>query len=208
MIMCIKQLFTPLRIFLQNQKISHQVRRLHSDIKVILGAAHTHYQGWISTYYPAVDITRRHFLSRHYKEGVVRAFLAEHVWEHLTPEQADAASRNCYEALALGGYLRIAIPDGFHPDPAYIEWVRPGGSGPGSDDHEVLYNYKTLSTMLESAGFVVRLLEYFDEHGEFHYSEWSPEDGMIARSSRFDKRNIAKRNAYTSLIVDAVKPGR
>ena len=174
--------------------------------KVILGAAQTHFPGWVSTNYPIVDITHPESMSRHFKPGVVRAFLAEHVWEHLTHEQAKAACRNCYEALAPGGYLRIAVPDGLHPDPAYIEQIRPGGSGSGADDHKVLYTYKTLSTLLESVSFEIRLLEYFDEDGKFHYSEWSPDDGMIARSSRFDQRNTIKPNVYTSLIVDALKP--
>ena len=174
--------------------------------KIILGAAQTHFPDWISTDYPAVDITGSDSMSRHFKAGTVSAFLAEHVWEHLTPEQADAACRNCYEALAPGGYLRMAIPDGLHPDPAYIEQVRPGGSGLGADDHKVLYTYETLSSHLEAAGFKIKLLEYFDEDGKFHYSEWSPDDGMITRSSRFDQRNTVMANAYTSLIVDALKP--
>ena len=101
--------------------------------------------------------------------------------------------------------MRIAVPDGLHPDPAYIDQVKPGGSGSGSDDHKVLYTYKTLSKLLESVGFEIRLLEYFDEEGKFHYSEWSPDDGMIRRSSRFDQRNTVVPNAYTSLILDALK---
>jgi predicted SAM-dependent methyltransferase len=127
--MFIKQLRATLRIFLQHRKIARQVRRQHSGIKVILGTAHTHFPGWISTDYPTVDITRRESMSRHFKARAVSAFLAEHVWEYLTPEQAVAACRNCYEALVPGGYLRMAVPDGLHPDPAYIEQVRPGGSG-------------------------------------------------------------------------------
>lgn len=206
--MCMKQLHAVIKEYLEGWHISRQVRRRHSRIKVILGAAHTHFSGWISTNYPTVDITRRDSMSRHFKAGVVSAFLAEHVWEHLTPEQADAACRNCYEALAPGGYLRMAVPDGLHPDPVYIEQVRPRGSGPGSDDHKVLYTYETLSSLLEAAGFKIKLLEYFDENGKFHYSEWSTDDGMIIRSSRFDKRNAIKPNAYTSLIVDALKSAR
>jgi predicted SAM-dependent methyltransferase len=60
--------------------------------------------------------------------------------------------------------------------------------------------------MLEQAGFELRFLEWFDEHGSFHYSEWAPEDGMIHRSSRFDERNLNGALNYTSLIIDAIKP--
>jgi predicted SAM-dependent methyltransferase len=99
----------------------------------------------------------------------------------------------------------MAVPDGLHPDPVYIERVKPGGSGLGSDDHRMLYTYETLSSLLEAAGFKIKLLEYFDENGKFHYSEWSSDVGMITRSNRFDKSNTIKPNAYTSLIVDALK---
>lgn len=38
--------------------------------------------------------------------------------------------------LKPGGYVRVAVPDGFHPDPAYIEMGRPGGYGTGSPGFE------------------------------------------------------------------------
>ena len=52
---------------------------------------------------------------------------------------------------------------------------------------------------------MIDLLEYFDEKGEFHYKEWSPHDGMIYRSKRFDERNQNDLFNYTSLILDAKK---
>jgi predicted SAM-dependent methyltransferase len=102
--------------------------------------------------------------------------------------------------------LRIAVPDGFHPDPDYIEYVRPGGTGAGADDHKVLYNYKLLSEQLRRAGFEVTLLEYWDENGDFHFRPWSSRDGYISRSRDHDERNQNGTLAYTSLIVDAIKP--
>lgn len=37
--------------------------------------------------------------------------LAEHVWEHMTYEEGCQAAKNCYDYLADGGYLRVAVPD-------------------------------------------------------------------------------------------------
>jgi len=59
---------------------------------------------------------------------------------------------------------------------------------------------------LENEGFEVKLLEWFDENGDFHCEEWSPEDGMVRRSTRFDKRNNNCSLSYTSLIVEGYKP--
>ena len=137
----------------------------------------------------------------------MQAFLAEHVWKHLFPEQAQAAAVNCYRLLVPGGHLRIAVPDGLHPDPKYIDHVKPGGTGAGREDHQVLYTYRTLVELLEAAGFEVRLLEWFDEEGQFHLREWHPNDGFVYRSTRYDERNAHDPTAYTSIIADAVKPG-
>jgi len=57
----------------------------------------------------------------------------------------DAANKNAFDFLRIGGTLRIAVPDGCHPDPNYIEHVRPGGTGAGADDHQFLYTYKTIT---------------------------------------------------------------
>ena len=116
------------------------------------------------------------------------------------------ANANCYEFLRPGGRLRIAVPDGFHPELGYIEYVRPGGTGIGADDHKVLYNDHSLKKLLEKAGFFVYLLEYWDEHGNFHFKEWSSKDGHIRRSKRYDPRNQNGSLTYTSLIADAIKP--
>ena len=62
--------------------------------------------------------------------------MAEHVWEHLSEADARAANRLCFRYLKPGGVLRLAVPDGLHPDPGYIDEVRPGGTGAGVDDQE------------------------------------------------------------------------
>lgn len=131
--------------------------------------------------------------------------MAEHVWEHLTETQTALANRNCYKYLKKKGRLRIAVPDGFHPDKEYIEHVRPGGIGAGADDHQILYTYLSLKEKLETAGFQVQLLEYWDEFGEFHFVDWTDEGGHIVRSRRYDERNKSGILSYTSLIVDAIK---
>ena len=55
--------------------------------------------------------------------------------------------------------------------------------------------------------FQVRLLEYWDEQGQFHYHDWDENAGFIGRSKRFDTRNQGEKLGFTSLIIDAIKPG-
>jgi predicted SAM-dependent methyltransferase len=174
--------------------------------KIIIGAASSGQHGWASTNIHLLNVLDRHDFLRYWQLGSRQAFLAEHVWEHLLEDEARQANENCFNFLKYGGHLRIAVPDGFHPDPSYIEAVRPGGIGYGSDDHKILYNYKSLSKSLRKVGFEVNLLEYWDENHRFHFYPWDSRDGHINRSKRFDPRNQNGTLTYTSLIVDAIKP--
>ena len=174
--------------------------------RIVVGAASTRLPGWISTNRATLDLTRREDWQRWFGRKPIRALLAEHVWEHLSPGDAALAVRLCFDHLAPGGRLRLAVPDGLHPDPGYVDSVRPGGTGAGADDHQVLYDYRSLGSLLGDAGFIVEPLEYFDEAGVFHQSPWDPADGMVVRSARFDPRNAGGKLAYTSVIADARKP--
>lgn len=176
-----------------------------SSIRVILGADVSNYPGWIPTDYPVLDVTDGESWSRLFEPGSIDALLSEHVFEHLADDQIASAFSYMHTYLMVGGYVRIGVPDGYHPDAEYIEAVKPGGSGWGSDDHKQLFNFRSLSQLLERSGFSVRPLEWFDENGDFHFNEWSPENGMIRRSSRYDERNLHKPLSYTSLIIDAYK---
>jgi predicted SAM-dependent methyltransferase len=153
-----------------------------------------------------LDLSSARDWDRFFRPHSIAAILAEHVWEHLTPEQGLTAAKMCYRYLRAGGHLRIAVPDGFPPDPTYINWVRVGGVGDGADDHKVLYTYATLSGLLRTAGFDVTLQEYFDERGTFHGQESDRNDGSVRRSKRYDPRNAGGDLKYTSIIIDGCVP--
>lgn len=174
-------------------------------MKLIIGAADTVQDGWISTDIRDLDVTKESNWINILGLELADNILSEHVWEHLTPEQSDIANKNVFKFLRPGGKYRIAVPDGFHRDPNYIEYVKPGGYGAGAFDHKVLYNYKTLSKSLENSGFVIDLLEYWDENGIFHHNDWDLLEGKIERSMNFDDRNKGGELKYTSLIIDAIK---
>ena len=161
---------------------------------------------WIKTDIDVLDITNVDNWKIRFKNLKIKNVFAEHVWEHLTPEQAELGNKNIFKYLKHGGRFRVAVPDGLKPDPAYIDHVKVGGIGPGADDHKILYNYKTLKASLEKVGFKVELQEYWDESGKFHFNDWDLADGKVLRSRRFDKRNESGELKYTSLIIDAIKP--
>jgi predicted SAM-dependent methyltransferase len=195
--------------------------------RIVIGAWSRYDPGWIPTQREFLSLTRPTDWSQCLEPASVDALLAEHVWEHITEAEGQAAARLCYLYLRPGGYLRLAVPDGLHPDPRYVELVRAGdGSGAlagGPDgnaaNHKALYSYRSLKAQLEAAGFRVTLYEYFDEEGVFHYREWARAQGTIWRSKRFDPRNrqgplasvypgtIDYYLGYSSIVLDAVKEG-
>lgn len=183
----------------------HQYICIRNAQRIIIGAGWATYPGWVSTNREQLDITQKINFALYWKKNSRVAFLAEHVWEHLEPQDALHAASLCYEFLRPGGRLRIAVPDGFHPDHHYIESVCPGDRVKGAEDHKVLYTYITLGSLLKNAGFRVELLEYWDEHHTFHANEWNSDDGHISRSRSNDPRNQEGKDVYTSLIVDGIK---
>lgn len=185
-------------------RIKKSIRKTNS-IKIVFGASGVFDEGWIPTDRSNLDLLDNADWEMYFKPDSIDAMLAEHVLEHLTVEDASIALKNCFKYLKKGGYFRIAVPDGCHSDSKYIDQVKVGGFGLGSDDHKVLYTYKTLKEILENAGFMVNFLEHFDEDGEFHFVGWRPEQGKIHRSKYFDSRNHDGLLNYTSIIVDAYK---
>jgi predicted SAM-dependent methyltransferase len=179
------------------------------ETKVVVGAkGYNNNPGWLHTNEEELNLLRRETWLDKFQPNSLSVILAEHVWEHLSYEEGIEAAKICYEFLMENGYIRCAVPDAFFPDEEYQQGVQVGGPGPldhPAASHKIVHSYKTITSMFESAGFQVRLLEYCDENGKFHYNDWNEKDGFIYRSKRFDHRNRDNHLGFVSLIVDAVK---
>jgi predicted SAM-dependent methyltransferase len=191
-------------------------------MRVIVGAGDQTQPGWLSLQHNELDIRDREQWARLFTPNSLDAVLSEHVLEHLTLEEANAAARNIYEFLAPAGYWRIAVPDANNPDPVYQEMCRPGGAGrlklefwgnflrPDAPGHREHYDVKSLASLLSGVGFNVSPLEWYDVGGQFHCMPWRRESGDIWR--RMDRTpylclSYLFLNCWnTSLIVDAIKP--
>lgn len=180
-----------------------------AGLRIIIGASSQVYPHWLQTQRTDLDLTSREHWAGRFEPGSVSRILAEHVWEHLTPEEADTAAAICHEFLEPGGFLRCAVPDRLFPNAAYQSLVQVGGPGPADHPaatHQVVYTHRTLVAVFERARFQAQLLEWWDETGAFHVEPWDERDGFIYRSKRFDHRNQNGVLGFTSLIVDAIKP--
>ncbi|MTI10275.1 class I SAM-dependent methyltransferase [Curvivirga aplysinae] len=176
------------------------------SIQVVLGAGGMGPDGWIFTEFDDLDFCSPQSWQSFCPENSIDNLFSEHVLEHIDYEDCKKGLALAYKYLKPGGVFRIAVPDGFNPDPDYIDAVKVNGTGLGSDDHRILYTIESLSEIIVQAGFQITPLEYFDPAGKFHAVLWSNDQGRVLRSRRYDPRNTETEFNYSSLIVDAIRP--
>lgn len=175
-------------------------------MKVIIGAGEQRWDGWIATQKDEIDLLDEGSWVRYFGETKANAFLCEHVFEHLTFNEAIEAARIIKNYLHTDGYIRLAVPDGNFQDEEYQNIIKVGGPGPPDHpaaDHKFVYNHRSLTEVFKRAGFRTSLLEYHDENGDFVSNEWNIKDGPVYRSSKMDPRNRGRKIQFPSLIMDA-----
>jgi len=173
-------------------------------MKIILGAAETGQEGWRSTNEQWLDITRAEDWAAVFGgRKLLTHVVAEHVFEHLTEEGARRALGHIRAHMLPHGRLRIAVPDGYHPDPVYLRHVGIAGIGDDAADHKQLLNVDSLSRMMREAGFETVQVEGYGADGRLFAQSWSPQDGYIWRSRQNSPQGSWDFvDAATSLIVD------
>lgn len=175
------------------------------DINIIIGAGPTSYKGWFPTDKVTLDVTKESDFKKYFYKKKISKILAEHVLEHLSNEELEHMISNFYKYSSDNVNIRIAVPDGFHPNKEYIDTVKPGGKGEGAFDHKHLFNVNSLSELFRRYGFKAYPIEFWDEKGVFHKGYKNDENGFIIRSFINDKRNSNGNPNYTSLIIDFKK---
>jgi len=174
-------------------------------IKINIGASRTKFDGWFQTEQYFLDVANRSDFVKMFSKKKINNILAEHVLEHITNEDLALMLKHFLEFAADDINIRIAVPDGYHADPKYINDVKPNGSSYGADDHKNLFTYRSLSKLFEEAGFKAHPVEYWDENAIFHQGYINDDKGHIRRSFINDDRNKSGKPVYTSLIIDFTK---
>ena len=80
----------------------HRSVRDSEQLKLIIGAGRTDFDGWITTEQQLVGLLKPSMWFEFFEADSVHAILAEHVWEHLTPQQGLVAAKTCFQFLKPG----------------------------------------------------------------------------------------------------------
>ena len=179
-------------------------------LRIIVGAAETWQTGWYSTNEDWLDITSAEDWQAVFKgKRILTHVVAEHVFEHLTRDECRTALAHIRRHLEYGGRIRVAVPDGNHPDEVYLRHVGIGGIGDDAADHKQLLTADSLFELMTEACFEPEHIEGYDASGRLIRKPYSPEDGFVSRSRANATPASRKRwdfvDADTSLIVDGVK---
>ena len=194
-------------IFLERRRLSKEINKLALSgypVRLNIGSSIIHYESWISLDLPFFDLLRTDLCKQLFGKHRIDNILMEHVLEHLTPSEVKMALLNLKPYLKKNtGIIRIAVPDKNHPNPLYIEYVRPNGSGPGANDHKSFWNLDDFITMSNILGYEVQALEYYDISGTLHHDHGIIDEsyGVIRRSAQ-KRSNNDEIHDYSSLIVD------
>jgi predicted SAM-dependent methyltransferase len=180
------------------------------EIKIIIGSGNTFQKNWYATNENWLDITNEHDWIKIFKKKIIISnILAEHVFEHLTYVESIKALKIINKYMIKNSRIRIAVPDGYNPDPEYIKNIDINGSGVAADDHKQLLNVDTLSEILSKSNFNPKLIEGYDINKKLYTEKYSIEDGFVKRSRQNNDPELEKmwgfKGSKTSLIIDALK---
>ncbi|NEN23421.1 hypothetical protein G3O08_07900 [Cryomorpha ignava] len=201
-----KQLRKKRYIFLTRRSLRNNIAILSekNKLKLNIGSGILSYQGWTDLNLPFFDLTSDKLWVYFFQGSPINNILLEHVLEHLTVDDVRHSLKLAKTYLVKNGRIRIAVPDKNHPNPEYIEYVRPNGSGPGADDHKSFWNYSDFLNLAKELGYNYELFEYYKEDGELIMNELDEKNGIVTRTARNPSKGSIE--DYSSLIVDLIAP--
>ena len=116
-------------------------------IRLAIGAESHCGENWIPAASDQIDLVNPGSWGSFFQKSSVDAILAERVWEHLSEQDSRAAAQNCFQFLRPGGYLRVAVPDGFHPSQQRKALQGGAGSEVGAGGCGWLYDHHSFAAV-------------------------------------------------------------
>lgn len=198
----ISQLRRARHIFLERRKLKSKISGT-KKLKIHIGTGKKSFNGWIDLNLPYFDLREERLWNYFFSARQIDNILMEHVLEHLTVEEVKLSLSLAKKHLTNTGRIRIAVPDKNHPNPKYIEHVRPNGIGPGAYDHKSFWNFSEFKAMCMSVQLDCVPIEYYDEEKVLFMKSGKDDSyGVIHRTAK--NKHSVQFPDYSSLIVDII----
>lgn len=145
----------PLAIYLDNKE---------PGVKVHLGSGEINLQGWINVdarKFKHTHIVDQDFELKEFSDESISEIYLCHVLEHFSFEDSLKLLIKLNKKLRKGSIIRISVPDFYKLKMIYgktfnleqIKYALMGGQNYENDFHKSIYDYKTLSELLNKANF-------------------------------------------------------
>lgn len=158
--------------------------RYKKNIKIVVGASNTKFNGWSSTDKDILDITKEDDWKKLFGKKEIDNILAEHVIEHIEYNDFIRFLKMAKIYLKKGGIIRIAVPDKNHPSQYVKELTGKNGTESGADDHKYFYGVDDFEKISKLCDYSLDKIEYFDNNGIFHSNNLNFKNGYISRCSK------------------------
>lgn len=139
--------------------------QMNGKIKIHFGSGEINLQGWINVdarAFEHVHIVSDKINLIQFTDGSVDEIYLCHVLEHVSFEDTDLFLQSVLKKLKNGGLLRISVPsfdsiiqiyENNNRELDSVKFALMGGQDYEYNFHKSVYNYNTLSALLESCGF-------------------------------------------------------
>lgn len=154
-------------IGLSNSKVGFHknINESGSKLKVHIGCGEIQLLGWVNI--DARPLPHVHLVSERldldeFSDGSIGEIYLSHVLEHLSFEEVNKFLEKMHHKIAVGGVLRISVPDFESIVTIYLEndrsinsvkYALMGGQDYEFNFHKSVYNHKSLESLLLNAGF-------------------------------------------------------
>ena len=205
MLYSLKQIYSSGKANKQRRLLRRKILNAR-ELKIVIGAGNTNYDGWIKTDVQELDITDPKHWGYYFSKDAINNLLAEHVFEHLNYHQIRSSLLLAKEYMKKGGVLRIAVPDANHPSHYVYDLTKPGGKEAGADDHKIFFDVEIVKRLANDLSFGLELIEYFDKDGVFHRAEYDFKNGYVKRCSKNYVGRFTNSESELEKFYDSIPP--
>lgn len=131
-----------------------------------LGLVDTNLPEYISTDQDELDLINRYDITKYIPQASILNILANHVMEHIYPEEIWNVFNNIFFMQKAGGYLVICVPDLLSPNSRHYKGMEEAILFQPKASHFIFFSLESITYLLSKIGYEVIPIYYHNEKGK------------------------------------------